>query len=280
MERRSGTFEVISKKRRAQLDIAGGSVLHGTVGGTRVSALAALRMMLSWKVGRFAFSPCARTTPEEHKSIAAYLLEATRLEDESTRAELNLPPSRRRVEPRVATTALGGPASIPEDVAPPSSRAPIEGRMRGRMSSAPVKASDAVVSISDAPPAFDLTLELESAAPSTHGPQMATPPALHSLARMMKLPPSQRGAAVEPPPPRALNQPKLPPHLRSTLPPPPLVRESTGKPESGALSRGGLQVPTPQSVGQGAAPRLPASGPQPPRPTPPRPPRPDTMKKR
>ncbi len=132
MERRTGTFEVISKKRRAYLDIIGGNVIEGTVGGTKVSALAALRTMLAWNVGRFSFVPGAhREMPEAggHKTLGAFLIEALRLEDEATRAELELPPSRRRssettVESRRAAPALGGPASSPADFAPPSTRTP------------------------------------------------------------------------------------------------------------------------------------------------------------
>ncbi len=127
MERRSGSFEVVSKKRRATLDIAAGFVVSGVVGGTRVSALAAVRTMLGWNVGRFSFTPTTAKDPPLHqKSIGAFLIEAMRLEDESTRAELDLPPSRRRSEPRLQALApvLGGPASSPDDFAPASSRAP------------------------------------------------------------------------------------------------------------------------------------------------------------
>ena len=132
MERRTGTFEVVSKKRRAYVDIIGGSVIEGTVGGTKVSALAALRTMLGWNVGRFSFIPGAhRDVPASpgNKSLGAFLIEALRLEDEATRAELELPPSRHRasetrVEPRMAAPALGGPASSPADFAPPSTRTP------------------------------------------------------------------------------------------------------------------------------------------------------------
>jgi two-component system, OmpR family, response regulator len=132
MERRTGTFEVVSKKRRAHLDIVSGSVIDGVVGGTSVSALAALRTMLGWNVGRFSFIPSPhRDVPPSHhnKSLGAFLIEALRLEDEATRAELELPPSRRRpneakIEPRMGAPALGGPASSPADFAPPSSRAP------------------------------------------------------------------------------------------------------------------------------------------------------------
>ncbi len=94
MERRTGIFEVNSKKRRAHLDIVAGSVMDGTVGGTKVSALAALRTMLGWNVGRFSFVPSAhREVPASHnnKSLGAFLIEALRLEDEATRAELELP---------------------------------------------------------------------------------------------------------------------------------------------------------------------------------------------
>lgn len=130
MERRTGTFEVVSKKRRAQLEIVGGAVLEGTVGGTHVSALTALRTMLGWNVGRFAFLPTAHG--EHHppggtkSSLGAFLIEAMRLQDEAARAELELPPSARKStpEPKLGAPALGGPASSPADFAPPSTRSP------------------------------------------------------------------------------------------------------------------------------------------------------------
>src|SRR6185437_1177860 len=117
---------------RAHLDIASGCVLEGTVGGTKVSALAALRTMLTWNVGRFSFIPSAhRDAPasQNTKSLGAFLIEALRLQDEAARAELDLPPSRRRInEPKIDTKipapALGGPASSPADFAPPSTRTP------------------------------------------------------------------------------------------------------------------------------------------------------------
>jgi DNA-binding response OmpR family regulator len=132
MERRTGTFEVVSKKRRAQLDIVTGQVIEGTVGGTRVAALTAMRTMLGWNVGRFSF------TPSNHRevpvlphgggtlSLGAFLLEAMRLQDEAARADLELPPatSRRSSGSNLSGAALGGPPSTPADFAPPSSRAP------------------------------------------------------------------------------------------------------------------------------------------------------------
>jgi len=160
MERRSGTFEVVSKKRRAQIQLAEGCIAHGTVGGAQVSALAALRTMLSWKVGRFSFHPGPCDPPAERRSIAAYLLEATRLEDESARAALDLPPSRRRPEPRLAPTALGGPPPSAHDLAPPSSRA--------RLPPLPNSSNPQpeLLTLSGGPPSLDLLLGVESAPPS------------------------------------------------------------------------------------------------------------------
>ncbi len=126
MERRTGVFEVVSKKRRAQLDMARGGVIDGMVGGTKVTALTALRTMLKWTVGRFSFRPTAqREAPQSNKSLGAFLIEALRLEDEAARDDLELPMSKRRSgEQRLAPPSLGGPASTPADLAPPSSRTP------------------------------------------------------------------------------------------------------------------------------------------------------------
>ncbi|WP_437754142.1 response regulator [Sorangium sp. So ce1389] len=293
MERRSGVFEVTSKKRRAQLDIAEGCIVQGTVGGTRVSALAALRTMLGWKVGRFAFIPGSRPVPSERKSIAAYLLEATRLEDESTRVELEIPPSRRRPEPRFATTALGGPSSLLEDVAPPSSRAPlsshaaIEERLRLGPGVTPRKGPDSAVSISAAPPAppappsLELNFELEPA-------PAGTPPTLRSLARMAKPPSSRRGAESEPPTlPRGQGRASAsrPPSRRPAVPPPSTSGEGEDEDEDelewaemDAHPHATLAPPTTQRASLHAPPRT-SAVPQPPRPAPPRPPRPDSKKR-
>lgn len=286
MERRSGVFEVVSKKRRAQLDIAAGSILEGTVGGTRVSALAALRTMLGWTVGRFTFTPGARSAPSGRRSIAAYLLEATRLEDESTRVELQIPPSRRRPEPRIATTALGGPASIPNDVAPPSSRAPLEERLLRGPGAAPQKVAEAV-SISDAPPSLELSFDLESVPPS--GP-VVTPPTLRSLARAAKPAPSSPPTDSEPPTiprgssPAAAQRPVpgppiSPPPSPSGAPPSPSgADKGQGRAEASESSRG-TAAPLPagsQPASRGAPPR---AAPVLPRPMPARPPRPDAKKR-
>lgn len=279
MERRSGVFEVVSKKRRAQLDIAGGSIVDGTVGGTRVSALAALRTMLGWTVGRFTFTPGARAAPASgRKSIAAYLLEATRLEDESTRVELQIPPSRRRPEPRIAATALGGPASLPNDVAPPSSRAPLEERLLRGSGAAPRKGADAV-SISDVPPSLELSFELESAPPSS---PVAAPPTLRSLARAAKPTPSRPPTDSEPPTiPRGSSPSaarRSSPH-QPPLPPPPPGRRRSSQPELGVLPHPSGALPKAQSMGSNTPP-APGASPLLSKPAPPRPPRPDAPKKR
>ncbi|WP_437277007.1 response regulator [Sorangium sp. So ce375] len=271
MERRSGMFEVSSKKRRAQLDIAEGCIVEGTVGGTRVSALAALRTMLSWKVGRFAFVPGDRPVPADRTSIAAYLLEATRLEDESTRVELHIPPSRRRPEPRMATTALGGPSSILDDVAPPSSRVSSEERLRRGPASAPRKGSD-TAAISDGPPSLELNFDFE--------PIPVAPPTLPSLARRAS-PSSRRGAGMEENDPPTLPRsggrtpPSQPSARQPTAPLSSPGREARSAMEAGELSRG-TAPPATQPESHESPPR---ATPIPPRPAPPRPPRPDAKKR-
>lgn len=193
MERRTGVVEVVSKKRRAQLQIASGYVLHGTVGGTQVSALSALRTMLGWKVGRFSFTPQPhRDPPESQKSIGAFLIEAVRLEDESARDEAQWEspvPSRRSVAPKLAAPAIGAPPSSVEDLAPPSSRAPAPGP--------------------------DMPLE----PPPPPKPQTPKPPPARTGLRLPSAAPA-RAAAIPPPPPRAASAGGSLP-LRA--PPPPVV---------------------------------------------------------
>ncbi len=221
MERRTGIFEVTSKKRRAHLDIVSGSVMDGTVGGTKVSALAALRTMLGWHVGRFSFVPSEhREVPASHhnKSLGAFLIEALRLEDEATRAELELPPSRHRPnEPRLPAPALGGPASTPANFAPPSTRTP-------------------------RPSELSLILDPELSEweiPADIAPTDAAPRSLPDSPRLAPMPPPppeptppaggghKDRAATPPPVPRAhiprptpLNVPRPTPPLNAPRPPP------------------------------------------------------------
>ncbi|WP_245678090.1 response regulator [Chondromyces crocatus] len=208
MERRTGLFEVTSKKRRAHLELAEGTLARGTVGALRVPPLSVLRNMLAWRVGRFSFHPADVEPPSERRTIAAYLLEATRLEDESARADLDLPPSRRRPEPKFGTTALGGPPPSPEDFSPPSSRG--------------LRPGTALTLSDDGAASFELLLDLESAPPS--GPKSSSrrggpPPSLRSLARAAGVPmPSSRGYSAGSPP---LPPPLVPPRPAPRLPPRP-----------------------------------------------------------
>ncbi|EYF04425.1 two component transcriptional regulator, winged helix family [Chondromyces apiculatus DSM 436] len=198
MERRTGIFEVTSKKRRARIELAEGAIARGTVGAVEVTPLAALRSILSWKVGRFSFLPVDVAPPSERRSVAAYLLEATRLEDESGRPELDLPPSRRRPELKLATTALGGPPPSPEDYSPPSSRA--------------LRPNPAVVISGENPPSFELMLDLDSVPPSgpaSSGRRGGPPPSLRTLARSAGVQvPSQRYASPIPSRPAPLAPPR------------------------------------------------------------------------
>jgi two-component system OmpR family response regulator len=225
MERRTGTFEVISKKRRAYLDIIGGNVIEGTVGGTKVSALAALRTMLAWHVGRFSFVPgAAREMPEAggHKTLGAFLIEALRLEDEAARTELELPPSRRRSseskpEPRITAPALGGPASSPADFAPPSTRAPRPSELSLLLDP---ELSDWEIP-ADVSPTHEAPRSLRDP-PRPH--QAIRPPAFPVIE---ETPPAGR-AAVLPPSPRVRVPPPLPPRPAPTPMPTPQAGKKRG----------------------------------------------------
>jgi two-component system OmpR family response regulator len=119
MERRTGVFEVVSKKRRSQIEIVAGYVAHGTVGGTRVAPLQALRLMLSWKVGRFSFMPLPPCDPPPSlHTVQGMLLDAARAEDEAAAGVSSRTPYDGQL-----VTSFGGPPSRPHDTAPPSSRA-------------------------------------------------------------------------------------------------------------------------------------------------------------
>lgn len=208
MERRSGSFEVTSKKRKAQLSIAQGAVTRGLVGGTPVSGLTALRTMLAWKTGRFSFKPGpAVEAPHSRKSLGAMLIEALRLEDEAARVELELPPglspvSERSPSERPSSVTVGGPPSAPSDFAPPSSRAP-----RGNEPSASFEAD-----LSD----WEIPSGLTPRAPDVRrGPP--PPPVRSPSTRAIPPPPPM----IEPPrgaPPRPAAPPPRPPPPR---PPPP-----------------------------------------------------------
>jgi two-component system, OmpR family, response regulator len=222
MERRTGVFEVVSKKRRAQLEIVAGHVLEGTVGGTRVPALTALRTMLAWNVGRFSFVPRAVPISQQQPhgggnlTLGAFLIEAMRLEDEATRADLELPPSTERrssgTGARITGPALGGPPSSPADLAPPSSRS-----RHSELS----KLLDPELADWEIP----VDLVPDSEAPSSRAPRppshqaIPPPPEPTPAGRSPVLPPIPRSPGIAAPP----SPVRIPP-LRPGGPPPPIPR--------------------------------------------------------
>lgn len=238
MERRTGLVEVVSKKRRAQLQIASGYVVHGTIGGTQVSALAALRTMLAWKVGRFSFVPHVHVDPPmSQKSIGAFLIEAVRLEDENARDGIEGPGSSRRAAPRsiaadkMLAPALGGPPMTADDFAPPSSRGRTSSipSSRGRTSSIPIS----LVPESDPVSPIAVRAPAPPALPVRTGLKLPHPPA------------APRAAAIPPPPPA--RKPEGAPEAKPA--PPPLIP----RPPAPAIPR----PPAP------AIPRPPAAAPRP-----------------
>lgn len=84
MERRSGTIDVVSSSgKRAMLLLVEGLFSNTEIGGLPKPALDVLREVLSWRAGRFSFSPReAGHLPAPRASVGALVLEAMRLEDE------------------------------------------------------------------------------------------------------------------------------------------------------------------------------------------------------
>jgi two-component system, OmpR family, response regulator len=296
MERRSGTFDVMSKKRRAQLELASGFVLDGTVGGTKVSTLTALRTMLGWNVGRFSFVPSpTRPAPKEEKSIGAFLLEAVRLQDESARAalelELDLPPAsvRRTSDHKLAAPALGGPPSTVEDFAPPSSRtpatmgSPLTKPSATRFTPRPAHYVDASIAIeldpihleSDAPPSAGL--ERSAARAPLHAPPPPpriagpfAPPAAGRLPAPMVAPSIPRPAA-SPPYPRSQPTPSggpvtFPSKSSPKHAPPPIPEATRSRPGPPPLPPTRKPAASPHAAGTPIVPATPAKPPRPGRP--------------
>ena len=84
MERRTGTLEVVSGGgKRALLVLSTGLFASTEVAGEARSPLEALKEVLGWRAGRFAFRPRdVGSLPPARGSVAAVVLEAMRLEDE------------------------------------------------------------------------------------------------------------------------------------------------------------------------------------------------------
>lgn len=240
MERRTGTFEVVSKKRRASLEIAGGCIEGGTIGGTAVTALAALQTMLGWNVGRFSFTPGPpRSAPASFKSIGAILIEAVRLDDES-KADRG-PGSRRRVdtgdrrEPKLAAPTLGGPQSDPSDMSPPPST-------RARAPAAPTPAALtaltkplAEVQTPDVDDDWETPLQLDLGASAFGGPSTS----------------SQADAAAPLSDDAVLSEPPSP----KRVPPLPVRREMPPAPPAKPVKPPAVAAPRPMAAGKPVIPR-------------------------
>jgi CheY-like chemotaxis protein len=84
MERRTGTLEVVSGGgKRALLVLSTGLFASTEVAGEARSPLEALKEVLAWRSGRFAFrTRDVGSLPPARGSVAAVVLEAMRLEDE------------------------------------------------------------------------------------------------------------------------------------------------------------------------------------------------------
>jgi DNA-binding response OmpR family regulator len=133
MERRTGLFQVVSKKRVAHLQIVGGSVLTGAIGGTRATPTEVVRTVLGWNVGRFSFRGRPdRPRPADLPTIAGLLLEAARMEDEAVRDEAGGPRSSRRLPELAAALAeapsFGGPPASVRETKPPLELGPASSR--------------------------------------------------------------------------------------------------------------------------------------------------------
>jgi DNA-binding response OmpR family regulator len=88
MERRSGVLKVTQANRSCSLDIIGGYAIGAMIDDSKVAPLAVLREILRWQEGRFRFRPGSDgAIPSNRRSIGALLIEAVRLDDESTHAK-------------------------------------------------------------------------------------------------------------------------------------------------------------------------------------------------
>lgn len=122
MERRSGSIDVVSGSgKRASLLLVEGLFSNTEIGGLSKPALEVLREVLSWRAGRFSFSPReAGHMPTPRASVGALVLEAMRLEDEKN--SIGPPPSSRSPSRLVSTIPeadlTDAPPSIP-NIPPP-----------------------------------------------------------------------------------------------------------------------------------------------------------------
>jgi CheY-like chemotaxis protein len=124
MERRTGTVQVVaSSGKRAVLTISSGLFASTEVGGAPRPALEVLREVLSWRAGRFSFSPRESAgLPAPRASVGALVLEAMRLEDEEKGPVQELDPN--DLEEAPSSTRSGIPSVIIDDGPPPRKAVP------------------------------------------------------------------------------------------------------------------------------------------------------------
>ena len=238
MERRTGVFEVVSKKRRAQIEIAGGYVVHGTIGGTRVSALAAMRVMLSWKVGRFSFTPLPPCDPPPSlRTVQGLLLDAAKAEDEES---ANSVPS----FGSLSLSSFGGPPSRPDDTGPPSSRATSGGFSRARDSQVPPSiAFDLLPSRRpEELPAAEVAAAVDPAVEAIESGRSASARTPSRRPPSKRAPRSADSVTTKPPPAHA---PRPADSVTTKPPPPPAARPPVSVPRPPASARSPSSAPSP-----------------------------------
>lgn len=118
MERRSGSIDVVSASgKRASLLLVEGLFSNTEIAGRPKPALDVLREVLSWRAGRFSFSPRdAGHLPTPRASVGALVLEAMRLEDEKN--SIGPPPSSRSPAKLVSVIPEAESYEMP-DIPPP-----------------------------------------------------------------------------------------------------------------------------------------------------------------
>ena len=85
-ENRSGVLELLGAEEEAHVELVDGKAISGGVGEQKVTALEALRTMLAWGHGRFAFTAFPlHGAPDGALELRALCIEATRLLDEQGR---------------------------------------------------------------------------------------------------------------------------------------------------------------------------------------------------
>jgi CheY-like chemotaxis protein len=121
MERRSGTVDVVSGSgKRASMLLVEGLFSNTEISGQPKPALDVLREVLSWRAGRFSFTPRdAGHLPAPRASVGALVLEAMRLEDEKN--SIGPPPSSRSPAKLVSTLPEAEIMEMPliPDIPPP-----------------------------------------------------------------------------------------------------------------------------------------------------------------